>query len=302
MLLFLGLPVLASGLNSIPPEMNQKVDSLFVIASSGELEFRDLVQPAIDSIAAIGPQAVPRLIEKYDTQDARERLTINNILVKIGKAAVPLLVDALKLENPEQVSRICSTLGEIKDSAAVIPLTGMIDHNDWRVRSEAVGAIGRIGDLRGNQAVMNLLLDTVEIVRKSAAVSSGQLVIREAIPNLVHMLGDDFYGARFCASEALVKFGFDAIPVIADSLNTKDTLLGNLGCTTLGMIGGDSAITVLVTQLKSGVSMRRALAVEAIINCSDPLACSYIEEMVPSESDPIVLFYVHKFFQKYAAE
>jgi len=160
--------------------------------------YRDLVQPAIDSIAAMGAPAVPRLVEIYETQDARERQTINSILVKIGKPAVPYLVKSLTLENAEQVGRICSTLGEIKDSAAVEGLVSVSNHADWRVRAEAVGALGRIGDGRGNGAVSYLLLDSVELVRKSSAVAAGMLLFEPNIGTLVSMLGIVSMG-RGCA-------------------------------------------------------------------------------------------------------
>ena len=45
-------------------ELKRKVDSLFVIASSGEVKYRDMVEPAKDSIAAIGADAVPILVDK----------------------------------------------------------------------------------------------------------------------------------------------------------------------------------------------------------------------------------------------
>ncbi len=298
LLLCVYLPVSAAV--GISPAIVKKVDSLFIIASSGELKFRDLVAPAIDSIAAIGAAAVPRLVEKYDTQDARERLTINNILVKIGRPAVPYLLESLLLENPEQVSRICFTLGEIKESSAVAGLIKVAGRPDWWIRSESAAAIGKIGDSSGNQTVMNLLLDTVETVRKSAAVSAGQLKIEGAIPTLVHMLGDAFYGARFCASEALIKFGDAAVGAISDSMNNPDTLLGNLGCATLGMIGSDSAMGVLVGQLQSEFPIRRTVAVKAILLSNSPLACGYIELMKSSETDPFVLFYINQVINKYA--
>ncbi len=43
---------------AISPEVTKKVDSLFIIASSAEVKYKDMVQPAIDSIAAIGEMAV----------------------------------------------------------------------------------------------------------------------------------------------------------------------------------------------------------------------------------------------------
>ncbi len=281
-------------------EIDKRVDSLFVLASSGEVMHRDLVQPAIDSLAAMGAAAVPRLIEIYDTQDARERQTINNILVKIGKPAVPYLVNSLTLDNAEQVGRICATLGEIRDSAAVEGLIEAAGHADWRVRSEAVGSLGKIADSRGNGAMAYLLLDTVGLVRKSAAVAAGSLLFEPTLKTMVNMLADDFYGARLCALEALVKFGEKAVEVIADSINSERDLIGNLGCLALGHIGGDSAVAVLVGQLDSPDYIRRAMAVEGIFQSGSSFGCGFVELMKERETNLIVQQYIRKVMERHA--
>ncbi len=60
------------------PEMTREatdslVDRLFIQASSGEIKYRDLVQPSKDSIAALGKKALPRMCAKLTSRDARER-------------------------------------------------------------------------------------------------------------------------------------------------------------------------------------------------------------------------------------
>jgi len=281
--------------------IDKKIDSLFILASSGMIMHRDMVQPAIDSIVALGADAVPRLVEKYDTQSARERHTIDDILVKIGSPAVPYLIESLALDNPEQLSRICYSLGRIQDTSAVPALLGIADHDDWQVRSGCVGALGRIGDNRADKTVIGLLVDEAETVRKSAAVSAGKLLPEAALPLLVHMLGDNFYGARHCASEALVKFGAQAIKPIVDSLDSDNPMLGNLGCTTLGMIGGEAAAFGVARQLEADSPLRRALAVEAIFASESSLACGLVELLAESETDSLVLYYIDRVLEKYAA-
>lgn len=282
-------------------DIDKKVDSLFVIASSGEIRYRDMVQPAIDSIAAMGEKAVPRMIEKYDTQDARERHTVSKILEKIGSQAVPYLLEALTVDDMEKVSRICYTLGNIKDSSAVEGIIGVCNSDDWRVRSSAIGALGKIGDSRADETVVLSLTDSVETVRKSAAVASGRLMIEDAIPALVHMLGDSFYGARMTASESLVKMGEKAIESLADSLYSDNLMVGNLGCTTLGNIGGIAAAYAIAPQLESESSVRRTMAVEGIYLSNSSLACGFVELMAESETDPTVRFFIEQVLEKYAS-
>ncbi|RME20715.1 MAG: hypothetical protein D6800_12870, partial [Candidatus Zixiibacteriota bacterium] len=101
------------------PNLKHKIDSLFIIASSGEVQYRDQNEPAMDAIAALGAPAVPYLIDKFTTKSARERWTVIWILQRIGSAAVPDLVKALGGDDPLVVRRIAWALGDIKDTASV---------------------------------------------------------------------------------------------------------------------------------------------------------------------------------------
>jgi len=286
-----------------PPEndLERRIDSLFIIASSGDIKYRDSTGQAIDSIAVIGAAAVPRLVEKYSTQSARERVTINEILKKIGSDAVPYLTKSLSLGDVEQVSRICYSLGEIKDKYAVKPLLKIISHDHWWVRSSCAGALGDIGDTTAYEEVRGLFADSNEIVRKAAVVSVGKFRMERTIPELVGAMGDSFYGVRWTASEALVKFGEEAVPVLVDSLKSRNELAVRQAIITLGNIGGDRAAESLAEQLISDDPINRALAVEAIYNSNSSIACSLVDQISETESDPAVLYYVKLVLEKYAA-
>lgn len=250
--------------------LDDKLDSLFVLASSASVLHADLVEPAKDSIAACGADAVPFLIGKFTTKSARERWAVIFILRKIGSPAVPDLVDALKLNDSLIVQRVCWALGDIKDSTATLPLIDVCGHNQWQVRDQAIGALGKIGDSRGGPSVVNALQDSIGQVRKSASVSVGRLEVAEAIPQLVHLLGDEFYGARLTAFEGLKKFDSSlVIPVLADSLSSANSRVGNLACDLLGEIGGDRVIDLLYGQLGSVIPGRHEHASVALAN-ADP--------------------------------
>lgn len=298
--LFICGQVMSAVVEAVTP-LEKRIDSIFVIASSAELKYRAMVEPAKDSIAAIGVEAVPRLVELYKSNTARERRSVENILTRIGSTAVPILRKSLLLKDYRQVSRICYVLGEIKDSSAVADLINMASHGRWQVRSSCTGALGKIGDKLAEETVTMLLSDSVETVRKSAAVAAGRLLVETAIEKLVHMLGDNFYGPRMCAAEALVKIGHKSIKPLADSLDSENSMVGDLGCSTLGNIGGDLAAIGVALQLNSESSARRILAVEAIFQSNSSLACGLVELLSETETDPVVLFYINKTLSKYAS-
>lgn len=251
-------------------QIYQQVDSLFVIASSGEVKYRDRVQPAIDAIVNIGVTAVPHLIDKLDTHSARDRLTLIDIMTKIGSPAVPKLVEALGRPQWLVVQRVCWTLGDIKDSSAVAPLRQVAYHPHWQVREYSIRALGKIGSAAGAQSVINAFSDSVGVVRKAAAFAAGEMKSVEMIPSLVSVLGDSFYGARFAAMEALLLLDTArVIEALRADLPFASSLKANLICQTLGKLGTTEALNILSTHLESDKMEHRTYAAVAITG-ADP--------------------------------
>jgi len=269
--------------------LSEKIDSIFVIASSGELKYREMVKPAIDSIAALGTETVPLLVDKFTTKSARERHTIINILKEIGSAAVPHLVKALNRPNGLVVQRICWALGDIGDTGAVTPLIEQRAHSRWQVREQVMDALGDIADKRGSAAAKQALRDSIGQVRKAAAVACGKIGVDESIEELVHTLGDSFYGARMSAVNSLLSLDTAAVlTAITDSLPSSSAVMGNLACYVLGQIGTDEAIELLRAQTSSPDPERRAHASVALV-AADPLDnCGYRESILAAETDRLV--------------
>jgi len=271
------------------PMLERRLDSLFVIASSGEVRFRDQNKPAMDSIANYGVQAVPFLIDKFKTKSVRERWTVIWTLQRIGSPAVPLLIEALGQDDFMIVQRVCWALGELKDSSAVLALVDISSHLRWQVRERAITALGKIGDSRAETTVMHSLGDSSEQVRKSAAVASGRLAINTAVRQLVHQLGDSFYGARWTAAEALLKLDTTTVvSALVDSLDSSRVLVGDLACWVLGQLATDEALNLLNRQTFSDDPYRRAHAAVAIVS-ADPLDnCGFVRNLLSRETDRLV--------------
>jgi HEAT repeat protein len=264
----------------------RKLDSLFVIASSGEIRYQSMREPAMDSIAAYGVNAVPFLIEKFTTKSAGERWTIIWIFQRIGSPAVPQLLEALKRPDELVVQRVAWALGDIKDSSAVDGLIGVCKHSCWQVRDEAIGALGRIGSSRASLTVREALQDSIGQVRKSAVVSCGQLKVVDATAELVHALGDDFYGARLAAITALLQLDTPrVVATIADSIESANPLVGHLGCRLLGRIGSEQAVALLITQAESIDLERRAHAAVALAKADPEDHSAFRQKYLEAEPD-----------------
>lgn len=266
--------------------LEKKIDSLFVIASSGEVKFQPMVKPAEDSIAALGADAVPILVDKLETKSPRERLAIINILKKIGAPAVPYLLRALGFNKGLVVERVAWALGDIKDSAAVMGLLGVTQHPRWQVREQSIGSLGRIGDSRAADAIMMALEDTIMLVRKAATVASGQLKLQQAIPRLTHLLGDSFYGVRMTAAASLSLLDTAAVlQAIIDSMESTNRQLGHLACQILGSMKTDTALHTLLPQTKSEDPLRRAHAAVAIVTADTADVCDFRAPFLAVETD-----------------
>ena len=272
--------VLLSGIIAVPlnaqTQLEEKVDSLFVIASSGILKYRDMTEPAKDSLAALGEDIVPQLVSKFTTTSARKRLTIIQILRKIGSPAVPYLISSLKNPNGLVVQRVCWALGDIADSTAVNPLIEVSRHTRWQVRDQALGALGDIKDVRGIDAVTSGLSDSIGQVRKAAAVSTGDIGINKAIPQLVHLLGDDFYGARMSAMDALLKLDTQLVmTTLIDSINSENHFTGSLGCKIIGQFKTETAIDALKDIYETTTDNIKIHAAAALLKADPEDLCGY---------------------------
>ncbi|MFH1687551.1 MAG: HEAT repeat domain-containing protein [bacterium] len=248
--------------------LQQKYDSLFVLASSGEVMFRDLVEPAKDSIAAMGEIVVPFLIEEFATKSARERWAVIHILTRIGSPAVPYLVRALSRPDGLIVERVCWALGDIGDTAAVRDLVAIGGHERWQVRDQAVGALGKIGspDQGAAEAVASALADSIGQVRKAGAVACGQLALDDAIGDLMMLLDDDFYGARFAAHEALTKLDTErVVEAAAIAIDEASVLAHTIVCDLLARLGTTPARRLLFEQAMTAPFQRHAAAATALI-------------------------------------
>lgn len=263
------------------------VDSLFVIASSGEVKYRDLVQPAIDSIAALGPEVVPHLIEKFATHSARDKWAVVFIIRKIGAPAVPFLIAGLEHTDPKVVERVCFSLGDVGDSTAIAPLVAVSRFPRWQVRAEAIASLGDIAGASALDAVEVAARDSVAMVRTSAAYALGRLRQNSSIELLLDLLGDRYYGARLNARDALVQLDTSAVTAAigADWMLLPESSQEAV-CRILAELGTDSALTLLLEIHRSGNAAVRIYAAEAILEADSLDATGFADSILVIPADP----------------
>ncbi len=96
-------------------------------------------------------------------------------LVRIGEAAVPTLIDALKDKDCYVRRNAALPLGDIGDARAVSPLIDALKDEDEIVRWRAAWALRQIGDKGAAEPLVVALKDEDKLVGEEAARSLGKI-------------------------------------------------------------------------------------------------------------------------------
>lgn len=199
-------------LNPKPADVMPQITQL--MRTANEETTRDI----LDTLASLGKDAVPALIEALD--DEQVRLQAIQIIGRIGpnaSGAVPALIRALSEQDPTTQAEVLFALASIgpQAEAAVPGAVAALGDNDPAVRFGAVYALGRVGP--------------------PAA---------KAIPLLLQGLNDDDpYFSTVCAW-ALVQIDPEneqtitkALPHLTDALTHRESFVRAEAATTLGNLG-----------------------------------------------------------------
>ena len=272
----------------------KSVEELFREASSAELQYEDLREPAEEELVRRGEEAVPYLVDKLGTRDARERHTLERILKQVKEPAVEPLIEALKTDDLYAIRLGIRILGLIGDKRALAPLLELSSHPDWRVRSVVAFSLGRIGESKATPWLISALEDSVDLVRKSAAVSLGELKDPRAISSLLKGLSDSFYGVRYSAAGALAKLGDSVLDSLLAILREPSGKGRYFVIETLGELGNKRALKSLMPLLLDGDWAIRAFAAQAMGGIGGEKAREALSSAEREEKHPYALLQIRK--------
>jgi len=273
----------------------QVIDSLFKFATTKIIYYQDQVQPCKDALGAIGQPAMPYLVDKMDTQDARTMHALVDIFKIIGTPAIPAVVEAIGAEDSYKRRLAVRALGEMKDTTAVEELLQYVDDPDFRIRARVLTALGKIGDKRGVEPSIKGLSDGDYLVRTSAAVSLSMLPDTVAIDPLIESLSDPYYGVRFKAAEALWNIGKPSIEPVKKAIeNSSDTAAYYLLIEIAGNLKDEKLVKPLSRILDSDDAVARGFAAEALMTIDSKKAAKIFRKRLKDESHPFVLGKIEK--------
>ncbi len=179
---------------------------LFWVASSGEPKWAEIRRKADSTLVARGIIAVPFLLTKLATDDARESQTVNLILKKIGKPAIPSLIAINDTTKDRDIkSMVLKTLGDIGDTSATSVLITASTDTSIRIRGAAASALMTMP--AGVPVIMKRLRDFSHDswagIRRTSIRGLILMADIPSIPAILSCLADSSYPVRETTIQAL---------------------------------------------------------------------------------------------------
>jgi HEAT repeat protein len=146
-------------------------------------------------------QELAELIGKLSNMNARRA---KNSIVKLGPAAVPVLVENINSEDVVQTQQIIEVLSRIEHPSALPALEKLVQDNNRWIRAAAVYAIGEIGGQKATPILIRSLEDPTCNVCEVAIQTLIKLNDPRAIPALIEALRNNDPRIVNMAANALV--------------------------------------------------------------------------------------------------
>ncbi|MHA1218874.1 MAG: HEAT repeat domain-containing protein [Candidatus Heimdallarchaeaceae archaeon] len=154
----------------------------------------------------------------------KEDLSSTNLLLeRLGKSISDYLIDALENKNPNVRKNVIYLLGKFKEIKAVDPLLEILQNDDEElVKSQAMWALGEIGDKGATELILRILKDENSKNRTHAIFALKELKDPKVIDPLVSILNNENEDVGRAAVETLGEFDDErAVKQLIRSLDYK---------------------------------------------------------------------------------
>ena len=220
--------------------------------------------PDIEGMAA--RKDIHGLIRALRFPDTAVQLGAAQALGALGPVAIDHLLHALHSRNKSVKLGIIGALTEIRSSASIKPLTGLLSDRNSEVRWQAAIALGEIGDPVAIDPLMAALGDSDKYVRYGAAISLTELGWKPR-----DVTERACYFAALLEWQAVRQIGRPAVPALVRLLQDKDSLVRIKAVDLLGEIGDTAATPALMRSLGDADREVRWHAALAAPRCTIPL-------------------------------
>jgi HEAT repeat protein len=237
-----------------------------LIAQLGEDSWT-IRKAAAEALWEIGQPSVKELIERLKAPNADIQFWSIQILGEIGDvAAVKPLIQKLDdgEHNEEKKISIIKALGEIEDPFAIDTLIDQLGSSSWFVRRAAGEALWQIGPPAIKPLRDSLNSEIIDI-RYWCSKVLGEMQAREAVPDLINLLGDEEWSIRSGAAYALGEIGDESsAETLIKHLDDPNEIVRKNVVIALGQIGDAKAIHSSTDALEDESEWVRRYAAETL--------------------------------------
>lgn len=206
------------------------------------------------------------------------------------------LLPAMKSENEFSRRNAVEVLNEIGTSDSVkFLLDAVCQDDDWWVRSRATDALGRIGGERVRSAVLELIRDKDENIRRAAIEIANTNPDKATVDHLIKATDDKDWWVRERAADALAEIGDKrAIPALQEMLKRNDRGVP-VAIAALGKLGtGDAAILKqLLPYARTKNKDVSIAAINAVAQLADERFAdsvqTFLQKGIPADADAGIL-------------
>lgn len=189
------------------------------------------------------------------------------------------LLDVLRDESDDSRRAAVEVLNGIADVATLKHLLAALEDSDWWVRSRASDAIAKIGGPKVMDAVLKLVGDENENIRRAAVEILNQTKDQRSVGHLIKATEDADWWVRDRAADALAEIGGDAreaIPALLKMLS-GDARSVPAAVRALGRLGDSRVLPALLPLLEREEKAVRAEAMQALARLADDKSASTIK-------------------------
>jgi len=137
----------------------------------------------------LGEKVFDKLLDALEgTEEMRSRKIIAGIIEKFGKSVSKKVIGRLRDPRWFVARNMVAILGQIGDSNSIVALGGMIDHNEARVRKEAVKALSKCGGRESAMLLVEKFDSADEELQKIIIFSLGIMDESVALPTLLKVI------------------------------------------------------------------------------------------------------------------
>ena len=160
---------------------------------------------ALKHMAETSPDCMKELVLQLKQPNAKTRSILGLVIARIGKPALPYLLEAMKDKDPQLRHGAAWTLGSMKNERSVEPLVTALADKSEHVRAAAAWALGSIGTTNAVPPLIKLTADENPRPRIGAVTALGDIGDNRAVETLTKIAEQDKEARVREAAQAALK-------------------------------------------------------------------------------------------------